>query len=55
MTSKKEKRWLIYAAERPEKTLTVHATTLGDAIDACKKLLGPTTQPCAISERLHGR
>ncbi len=47
----KMKRWLIYADERPQKTMVIPARTLGEAIDACKKLLGPTERPCAISER----
>lgn len=43
-------KWTIYAAERPKKKLVVQANTIGDALDACKKLLGPTKQPCAVSK-----
>lgn len=41
------KRWYIYAGERPQERQVVEAETLGDALAACKVMLGPTAQPCA--------
>lgn len=42
-----EYRYVIWANERPKKKQVVWATCIGAALEACKQILGPTTQPCA--------